>query len=64
MSLICTLEDIQKFVHYLIREFEMKDLGKLSYLNAIGALMYLTQCTKLDIAFLVNMLARLSSKPN
>ena len=32
------------------------------YLNAIGALMYLAQCTRPDIAFTVNLLARFSSE--
>ena len=34
---------------------------KVSYLNAIGALMYLANCTRPDIAFFVNLLARYSS---
>ena len=34
-----------------------------SYLVARGALMYLTNCTRLDIAFSVNLLARFSAKP-
>ena len=33
------------------------------YLSAIGALMYLTNCTRPDIAFAVNLLARHSSTP-
>ena len=33
------------------------------YLNAIGALMYLANCTRLDIAFFVNLLARYNSAP-
>jgi hypothetical protein len=33
------------------------------YLSAIGALMYLANCTRLDIAFAVNLLARYSSEP-
>ena len=36
---------------------------EVPYLNAIGALMYLAQCTRPDIAFAVNLLARFSSKP-
>nr|GEY15539.1 retrotransposon protein, putative, Ty1-copia subclass [Tanacetum cinerariifolium] len=33
------------------------------YLSAIGALMCLTNCTRLDISFAVNLLARFSSSP-
>ncbi|KAK9119072.1 hypothetical protein Scep_017165 [Stephania cephalantha] len=33
------------------------------YLSAIGALMYLTNCTRPDIAFAVNLLARYISSP-
>ena len=33
------------------------------YLSAIGALLYLAQCTRPDIAFSMNLLARLSSAP-
>ena len=36
---------------------------EVPYLSAIGALLYLAQCTKPDIAFLVNLLARFSSAP-
>jgi hypothetical protein len=36
---------------------------EVPYLSAIGALMYLTNCTRHDIAFLVNLLARYSSAP-
>ena len=36
---------------------------KVSYLSAIGALMYLTNCTRPYIAFLVNLLARYISAP-
>ena len=35
---------------------------KVSYLNAISALMYLAQCTRPNIAFFVNMLTRFSSE--
>jgi ribonuclease HI len=36
---------------------------EVPYLNAIGALMYLTNCTRPDISFAVNLLARFSSSP-
>ena len=36
---------------------------EVPYLSAIGALLYLAQCTRLDIAFLVNLLTRFSSAP-
>ena len=36
---------------------------KVPYLSAIGALMYLANYTRSDIAFLVNLLARYSSAP-
>uniref|UniRef100_A0A2N9I6F2 GAG-pre-integrase domain-containing protein n=1 Tax=Fagus sylvatica TaxID=28930 RepID=A0A2N9I6F2_FAGSY len=36
---------------------------KVPYLSAIGALMYLANCTQPDIAFSVNLLARYSSAP-
>ena len=34
---------------------------EVPYLSAIGALLYLTNCTMLDIAFVVNLLARFSA---
>ena len=36
---------------------------EVPYLNAIGALMYLANCTRPDITFSVNLLARYSSAP-
>jgi hypothetical protein len=36
---------------------------EVPYLSAIGALMYLANCTRPDIAFTVNLLARHSAKP-
>ena len=36
---------------------------EVPYLSAIGALMYLSQCTRPDISFSVNLLARYSSAP-
>ena len=36
---------------------------EVPYLSAIGALMYLSNCTRPDIAFSVNLLARYSSAP-
>ena len=41
-----------------------KILGpEVPYLNAIGAMMYLAQCTRPDIVFSVNLLARFISEP-
>ena len=46
------------------RESDEEILGpEVPYLNAIGALMYLAQCMRPDIAFAVNLLARFSSEP-
>jgi hypothetical protein len=46
------------------REDDKEILGpELPYLSAIGALMYLANCTRPDIAFSVNLLARYSSTP-
>ncbi|WZZ32928.1 hypothetical protein YC2023_016329 [Brassica napus] len=36
---------------------------EVQYLNAIGALMYLANCTRPDVSFTVNLLARFSSSP-
>ena len=46
------------------REDNEEILGlEVPYLSAIGALMYLANCTRPDIAFAVNLLARYSSEP-
>jgi hypothetical protein len=46
------------------KEDDEKVLGpEVPYLNAIGALMYLANCTRPDIAFAVNLLARYSAAP-
>ncbi|XP_031271423.1 secreted RxLR effector protein 161-like [Pistacia vera] len=46
------------------KEDDEKILGpEVLYLNAIGALVYLAQCTRPNIAFAVNLLARFSSVP-
>ena len=46
------------------KEENEKLLGpEVPYLSAIGALMYLANCTRPDIAFSVNLLARYSSAP-
>jgi len=46
------------------KEGDEKILGpKVPYLSAIGALMYLANYTRLDIAFAVNLLAKYSAAP-
>ena len=39
------------------------DQSSVSYLSAIGSLMYLANCTRPDISFAVNLLARFSQDP-
>ena len=49
---------------FRLKEENEKLLGpEVPYLSAIGALMYLANCTRPDIAFSVNLLARYSSAP-
>jgi len=46
------------------RSDDEKPLGpEVPYLSAIGALMYLAYCTRPDIAFVVNLLARHNANP-
>jgi len=46
------------------KEEDEEILGpEVPYLSAIGALMYLANCTRPDISFAVNLLARFSSSP-
>jgi len=55
--------DIEKDL-FRPREEEEEILGPhVPYLSAIGALMYLTNSTRPDIAFAVNLLARHSAEP-
>jgi hypothetical protein len=50
--------------HFRLQEVGEETLGpEVLYLSAIGALMYLANCIRLDIAFSVNLLARYSSAP-
>jgi hypothetical protein len=46
------------------KEEDEQGLGpEVPYLSAIGALMYLANCTRPNIAFAVNLLARYSAAP-
>ena len=55
--------DVKKYPFHHPKEGK-KLLGpEVPYLSAIGALMYLANCTRPDIAFSVNLLARYSSIP-
>ena len=46
------------------KEEDEEVLGsEVPYLSAIGALMYLANCTRPDIAFAVNLLARYNAAP-
>ena len=45
--------------HFVLAKNDEELLGfEVPYLSAIGALMYLANCTSSDIAFFVNLLAR------
>ena len=55
--------DAKKYFFCLKEENEALLGPNVPYLSAIGALLYLAQCTRLDIAFLVNFLSRFSSAP-
>ena len=50
--------------HFRLKEDDEKTLGlEVPYLSAIGSSMYLTNCTRPDISFPVNLLARYNSAP-
>ena len=50
--------------YFVLAKNDEELLGlEVPYLSAIGALMYLANCTCTDIAFSVNLLARYSSAP-
>ena len=50
--------------HFHPKEENEAILGpEIPYISAIGALLYLAQCTRPDIAFSVKLLARFSSAP-
>ncbi|XP_075111689.1 secreted RxLR effector protein 161-like [Nicotiana tabacum] len=44
-------------------EVEMRTMKDVPYASVVGYLMYIQVCTRLDIAFAVNMLGRFSSNP-
>ena len=53
-----------KKTYFVIAKKDEELLGlEVPYLSVIGALMYLANCTRLDIAFSINLLARYSSAP-
>jgi hypothetical protein len=55
--------DVKKY-HFLPWKDDKEIFGpEVPYLNAIGAMMYLANCTRFDIVFLVNLLARYSLAP-
>ena len=43
---------------------EGRAVAQLEYASVIGSLMYATQCTRLDIAFVVSNLSRFTSNPS
>jgi len=55
--------DEKKYPFLPLKEEEEILSPKVPYLSAIEALMYLANCTRLDITFAINLLARYSSTP-
>ncbi|KAM2028833.1 hypothetical protein ACFX16_040409 [Malus domestica] len=55
--------DVKKDPFHPKEDGELVLNPKVPYLRAIGALLYLAQCTRSDIAFSVNLLARYNSAP-
>ena len=68
---------LEKFSHLKIKEVNTpfdpsiklvknveRTVAQLEYSSAIGSLMYATQCTRPDIAFVVSKLSRFTSNPN
>ena len=50
--------------HFILVKKDEELLGpEVLYLSAIGALMYISNCIRLNIAFSINLLARYSSTP-
>ena len=50
--------------HFVLAKKDEELLGpKVPYLSVIGSLMCLANCTRSDIAFFVNLLARYNSTP-
>jgi hypothetical protein len=61
--MVVRLLDVKKD-RFRTKEDDEKTFGpEVTYISAIGALMYLTNCTRPDIVFPVNLLARYSSTP-
>ncbi|XP_059654292.1 secreted RxLR effector protein 161-like [Cornus florida] len=61
--MIVRLLDVKKDHFRPLEEGEEVLGSEVPYLSAIGPLMYLANCTRPDIAFAVNLLARYSSAP-
>ncbi|XP_068331650.1 secreted RxLR effector protein 161-like [Pyrus communis] len=63
MSMVVRSLDVKKDSFRPKEDDELVIGPEVPYLSAIGALLYLAQCTRPDISFSVNLLARYSSAP-
>jgi hypothetical protein len=65
LSILMVVQSLDvKKDHFRSREDDEEILNpEVPYLSALCTLMYLANCTRLDIAFLVNLVVRYSSAP-
>ena len=61
--MIAQSHDVKKYPFRPREDIEEIHGPEVPYLSTIGGLMYLANCTRPDIAFAVNLLARYSSEP-
>ncbi|GJT67640.1 retrotransposon protein, putative, ty1-copia subclass [Tanacetum coccineum] len=48
---------------FLVRDYDVERMSKVSYANAVGSLMYLMVCMRADIAYVVSVVSRYLANP-
>nr|GFA02763.1 retrovirus-related Pol polyprotein from transposon TNT 1-94 [Tanacetum cinerariifolium]GFA02794.1 retrovirus-related Pol polyprotein from transposon TNT 1-94 [Tanacetum cinerariifolium] len=46
-----------------VKDYDVERMSKVPYTNAVGSLMYLMVCTRLDIAYVVSVVSRYLANP-